>query len=75
VSSDLGEDRSETILKDIIIIIFQLRTAAFQGLLFQLSPPGVSTHVTTREYPAAEGGTVDEKFPGILPKCRLPRYI
>ena len=28
------------------------------------SPPGVSTRVTTREHPAAEGGTVGEKFPG-----------
>jgi len=57
-----------------------LRTAAL-GLLcdlswsFQLSPPGFSTHVTTREHPAAEGGTVGEKCPGILPKCRLRRYI
>jgi len=31
--------------------------------------------VTTREHPAAEGGTVGEKFPEILPKCRLPLYI
>ena len=57
-----------------------LRTAAI-GLLcdlsqkFQLSPPGVSTRVTTREHPTAEGGTVGEKCPGILPKCRLLRYI
>jgi hypothetical protein len=28
---------------------------------FQLSPPGVSTRVITREHPAAEGGTVGEK--------------
>ena len=54
---------------------------SLQGLLcdlgqtFQLSPPGVSTRVTTREHPAAEGGTVGEKFPGILPKCRFTRYI
>ena len=31
--------------------------------------------VTTREHPAAECGTVDEKYPGILPKYRFPRYI
>jgi len=31
-------------------------------------PPGVSTRVTTREHPAAEGGTVGEKCPVILPK-------
>jgi len=47
---------------------FQLKHCSFQGLLcdlgytFQLSPPGVSTRVTTRvttrEHPAAEGGTV-----------------
>jgi len=55
-------------------------TAAF-GLLcdlsstFQLSPPGVSTRVTTREHPAAEDGTMGEKCPEILPKCRLTRYI
>jgi len=57
-----------------------LHTAAL-GLLcdlsrmFQLSPPCVSTRVTMREQPAAEGGTVGEKCPGILPKCRLPCYM
>ena len=30
---------------------------------------------TTREHPAAEGGTVGEKCPVILPKCRFIRYI
>src|SRR5215475_4793219 len=43
--------------------------------MFQLSPPGVSTRVTTREHPAAEGGTVGEKCPVILPKCRFTCYI
>ena len=58
----------------------ELRTAAL-GLLcylsqtFQLLPPGVSTRVTKQEHPAAEGGTVGKKCPGILPKCRLSRYI
>jgi len=33
--------------------------------MFQLSPPGVSTRVTTREHPAAEGGTVGENFASI----------
>ena len=28
-----------------------------------------------REHPSAEGGTVGEKCPVILPKCRLTRYI
>jgi hypothetical protein len=57
-----------------------LRTSAL-GLLCdlswtsQLSPPGVSTRVTTREHPAAEGGTVGEKCPVLLPKCRFTRYI
>jgi hypothetical protein len=55
-----------------VIIIFQLTHCSLQGLLcdlgytFQLSPPGVSTRVTTRELPAAEGGTVGEKCPGIF---------
>ena len=31
--------------------------------------------VTTREHPAAEGGTVGEKCLVIFPKCRLTRYI
>jgi hypothetical protein len=31
------------------------------GQTFQLSPPVVSTHVTIREHPAAEGGIVGEK--------------
>ena len=53
----------------------------FKGLLcdlgqtLQLPPPGVSTRVTTREHPAAESGTLGEKCPGILPKCRFPRCI
>ena len=42
---------------------------------FQLSLPGVSTLVTMREHPAAEGGTVGEKCPGILPKLRFSPYI
>ena len=29
----------------------------------------VSPRVTAREHPAAEGGTVGEKCPVILPKC------
>jgi hypothetical protein len=33
------------------------------------------SRVTTREHPAAEGGTVGEKCPIILPKWQLPRYI
>jgi len=43
--------------------------------MFQLSPPGVSMHVTTREHPVAEGGTVGEKCLVILPKFWLTRYI
>jgi hypothetical protein len=31
--------------------------------------------VTTREHPAAEGKTLGEKCPGILPKYRFSRYI
>jgi len=42
---------------------------------FQLLPPGISKRVTTQEHPVAEGETVGEICPGILPKCRLPRYI
>ena len=63
-----------------IIIIFNLRTAAFKAycaiwvrrsnLCHQASP-----RVTTQEHPAAEGGTVGDKCPEILPKCRLTRYI
>ena len=59
-----------------IIIIFNYALQPFKAYCaFQLSPPGVSTRVTTREHPAAEGGTVGKKCPGILPKCRFPRYI
>ena len=37
----------------------------------------VPTFATRRLHPChhAEGGTVCEKYPGILPKCWLPRYI
>jgi hypothetical protein len=45
------------------------------GWTFQPSQPGVSTRDTTQDHPAAEGGTVGEKGPGILPKYRFPRYI
>ena len=53
---------------------FQITHCSLQGLLcdlgqkFQLSPPSVSTRVTTREHPAAESGTMGEKRPRILPK-------
>jgi hypothetical protein len=43
--------------------------------MFQLSPPGVSTRVTTLEHPAADGGTVGDKCPVILAKFRNSRYI
>jgi len=36
-----------------------LRLIVRSGL--DVPPPGVSTRVTTREHPAAEGGTVGEK--------------
>jgi hypothetical protein len=45
------------------------------GYMFQTSPPDVSTRATTREHPAAEGGTTGEECPVILPKCWLTRYI
>ena len=55
--------------------MFQLCIAALRLIVrsktFQLSPPGVSTRVTTREHPATEGGTVGGKCPVILSKCRL----
>ena len=38
-------------------------------------PTFATRRLTTREHPAAEGGTVGEKCPGILPKCRFTRYI
>jgi hypothetical protein len=37
---------------------------AYCAIWIRRSPPGVSTRVTTREHPAADGGTVGEKFPG-----------
>ena len=64
-----------------MLFFFQLTHCSLQSLLcdlgqtFQLSPPGVSTRVTTREHPAAVGGTVGEKCQKILPKCRIIRYI
>jgi hypothetical protein len=57
----------------ICIIIFNLRTAAFKAycVIWIISSNfrylSVSTRVTTREHPAAEGGTVDAKFARILP--------
>jgi hypothetical protein len=60
---------------------FYLTHCSLQGLLcdlgqtFQLSPPGVSTRVTTREHPAAEGETVGEKCTRILSKNANFRVI
>jgi hypothetical protein len=67
-----------------IIYYFQLTHCSLQGLLydlgetFQLSPPGVSTRVTTRQHLAAEGGNVGEKYARILPNMlavHCTRYI
>jgi len=68
----------ERIIYELCLFI-QLRTAAFKAYCaiwvrrsnfhHQASP-----RVTTWEHPAAEGGTVGEKCPVILPKCRLTRY-
>jgi hypothetical protein len=60
----------------VIIIIFQLRTAVFMAycaIWIRRSNfrHQVSTRVTTREHPAAEGGIVGEKCPVILPKCHI----
>jgi hypothetical protein len=52
-----------------------LRLIVRAELEVKLSPPGVSTRVTTREHPAAEDGTVGEKCPVILPKCRLALHL
>jgi hypothetical protein len=41
----------------------------------ELDVPTFATRRLHACHPAAEGGTVGEKCPGILPKCRLPRYI
>ena len=62
----------------VMLLYYALQPQAHCAILsqkFQLSPPGVSTRVTTREHPEEEGGTLCEKFQGILPKRRLPRYI
>ena len=56
------------------MFIFKHTHCSLQSLLcdlgqtFQLASPGVFTCVTTREHPAAEGGTVGEKCLRILPK-------
>jgi hypothetical protein len=61
----------------VIIIIFQLHTATFKTYCailvrrFNFLPSGVSTRVTTQEHLAAEGRTVGEKCPVILPKCHV----
>jgi hypothetical protein len=62
----------------LITIIFNLRTAAFKAycaIWFKRSNfrHQASPRVTTRKHPAAEGGTVGEKCPVILPKFRLTR--
>jgi hypothetical protein len=35
----------------------------------------VPTFATRHLHPAVEGGTVGEKCPEILPKCRIPHYV
>jgi hypothetical protein len=64
----------------VCLFVYTLRTAALRFVVRSwLDVPTFATRrlmrVTTREHPAAEGGTVDEKYPVILPKCRLTRYI
>ena len=64
----------------LLLLFFQVRTAALRLIVRSwLDVPtfatNVSTRVTTREHPAAEGGTVGEKCLVILPKCRFTRYI
>jgi hypothetical protein len=56
-----------------ICLFIQLRTAAFKAYCAILVRRSnfchqASPRVTTREHPAAEGGTVGEKCPVILPK-------
>ena len=77
-----GRKKKQYIIMDsiIITIIFNYALQPFKvyhairvrrsNFRHQASP-----RVTTREYPAAEGGTVGEKCPVILPKCRITRYI
>ena len=75
------EIKGGTLLLLLLLLLFSTyalqpsRLIVRSGLDVPISPPGVSTRVTTREHPAAEGGTVGEKCPGILPKCRLTLYI
>jgi len=64
----------------IIIIIFNyalqlLRLIVQPGLDVSTFCHQASPRITKREHPAAEGGTVGEKCPVILPKCRLTRHI
>ena len=64
----------------IIIIIFNyalqlLRLIVQSGLDVSTFCHQASPRITKREHPAAEGGTVGEKCPVILPKCRLTRHI
>ena len=59
---------------EMFMFIFTYALQAFKAycaIWVRRSPPGFSTRVTTRQHPAAKGGTVGEKCPVILPKCRL----
>jgi hypothetical protein len=63
-----------------IIIIFNLGTAAFKTYCAIWVRPSnfrhqVSQRVTTREHPAAEGGTVSKKCPEILPKFTFTLHL
>jgi hypothetical protein len=64
-----------------LCLFIQLRTAALRLLVRSwLEVPAFATRrlhtrVTTREHPVAESGTVGEKCPVSLPKCRFQRYI
>ena len=46
-----------------LIFNYALQVKAYCAIWFRISPPGVSTRVTTREHPVVEGGTVGEKCP------------
>jgi hypothetical protein len=64
----------------VLLLFIQLRTAALRLTVQSwLDIPTFTTrHLHACHHarvPSSEGGTVGEKCPVILPKCRFPRYI
>ena len=75
-----SRDSSISVATDLAVVVYtttHCSLKAYCAILVRRSNfcHQASPRVSPRESPAAEGETLGEKCPVILPKCRTPRYI